>query len=799
MKTNIHKLLTLIGLIYYSTITQAHFGQRGPLGGSVSCGISVTTGTLNVVYLGTFDGGVFESTTTGITAWRARPVGLKSGKINTLIHTGSYLFAATDTGIYRFTGFVGSDRYWEEMNSGLTNKNVKALVAIDTITLLAGTDGSGIFKTTNKGGSWTTANSGLPVNAVVTSLAKAGSRLFAAIDGARLYASDNNGTSWFAYSGISTTDITSLSYNTANDTLMAVNSNNVIYVFDSASVSTDYSEATVTGLAGGVVIRSISNNGSDWYLATNSGIYTSDAATINWSAINTGLTSNDINVVVPVAFTSSRLIAGTTGAGIFKADYNVNPASISWAATNSNFNNLKAYAMIASGVLTGSKAFIVTATEKGVFKSIDGVAANHTRMNNGLTDSLNVNDLCYAQGCVIAATTNAGVFFTLDSGKTAWSSANTGLSNLNIKRVFCNNWVKYAICSNGNVYKSPLHSYSWTMISEGLPVGVNPTSLSFFGNTMVLTTSTHGVYKRAIDGTTWSAVNSGLTNMNVTSITVQYNRIFIGTDGSGVFKSDTGAIYWQQVTAPSIAHTTMLNLDGNKIQALRTLGTFVFASYKGGLLATSDEGDTWIAGGNQFNLPTFANVYDIEFVSTHVMVSTSNNGIYANGLSELPLVAKTFVVSKATGHDACDGSATVDATGETAPYTYAWSNGATTQTVSNLCSETYTVIVSDASTKKDTVTIAIGHIEDHETAINSNDNVGNISIYPNPNNGSFSILFSNNSSSKTIEIYNSTGVLLQRVNEEDKLVTIKTEYPSGIYFVRIENEGQAITKKIIIQ
>jgi hypothetical protein len=65
----------------------------------------------------------------------------------------------------------------------------------------------------------------------------------------------------------------------------------------------------------------------------------------------------------------------------------------------------------------------------------------------------------------------------------------------------------------------------------------------------------------------------------------------------------------------------------------------VFASHKGGLLASSDNGNTWIAGGNQFNLPSYADIYRIAFTTNttgRVFVTTPNNSIYSNALSELP-------------------------------------------------------------------------------------------------------------------------------------------------------------------
>jgi len=81
-----------------------------------------------------------------------------------------------------------------------------------------------------------------------------------------------------------------------------------------------------------------------------------------------------------------------------------------------------------------------------------------------------------------------------------------------------------------------------------------------------------------------------------------------------------------------------MNLNGLKIQAMGGYAGYVWASYKGGLLATSDGGVTWIAGGNQFNLPSYADVKKITFVTTRVFVSTENNGLYSNALSEIPAV-----------------------------------------------------------------------------------------------------------------------------------------------------------------
>ncbi|NUM51615.1 MAG: gliding motility-associated C-terminal domain-containing protein [Flavobacteriales bacterium] len=62
----------------------------------------------------------------------------------------------------------------------------------------------------------------------------------------------------------------------------------------------------------------------------------------------------------------------------------------------------------------------------------------------------------------------------------------------------------------------------------------------------------------------------------------------------------------------------------------------------------------------------------------------------------------------ATCNGGCDGSATVNVSGGTLPYTYLWNNGATTQTIVNLCAGNYTVSVTDAKGCSSTANVTIG-------------------------------------------------------------------------------------------
>ncbi len=611
----------------FSNSAYAHFGSKGPFGGSISCATTFDS----VVYLGAVNGGVYRSSNSQLLAWTPMPVGLKSGKITAIAHSGKYLFAGTlDSGLYIFNGFIGTDQYWVKINNGISNLKIKSLVALDSITLLAGTDGGGLFKTTDKGANWMAVSNAAFTNGSVTSLLKINNRVFASTLAGGVFLSTDNGSTWASFNDANTLNIdstTSLTYNSTTDELAVINKNGV-FIATKASTTTVASYALAQlGIPTGTILRAISNNGTNWFLATDKGLYSSVAGTIQWSAVNAGLTTTDVTTVISFR---TNLIVGTNKQGIFKSA----ASTISWAATNTGFNNLVTYSIETSG-----NQVVVAATERGVFVSTD-LAATYISANKGLSDSLNVNYLKFFGTLLYAGTKNGGIFVSADTGKT-WASINTGLTSLNIKKIFASSTTVYLIDATNGLYQ--LSGSSWASIQAGLGANAVPTSMMFYDTKILLGTLGQGVFIREVSNGTWTTANSGLTNLNVTSVTrtAKSTKLFVGTDGSGVFSSDLAILNWKQVTPVAIAHTATMGLDGSKILDMSFNGGYVFASYKGGLLATSDSGATWIAGGNQFNLPSYSNINRISFVTTRVFVVTENNCLYSNALTELPVLTGT--------------------------------------------------------------------------------------------------------------------------------------------------------------
>ncbi|MGA9293731.1 MAG: hypothetical protein WBV81_14140 [Ignavibacteriaceae bacterium] len=142
------------------------------------------------------DSGVFISTNNGL-SWKST----FSPKIpfNTLVQSGSNIFAGTRiNGIY-ISKNNGLD--WEEVNNGLPKLvdysnlyvEIKSLVTLDS-NIFAGTIGNGIFMSTNNGKNWTEENTGLGCP-VIYSLGSVGRTLVAGTLWGP-YFTMNNGKSW---------------------------------------------------------------------------------------------------------------------------------------------------------------------------------------------------------------------------------------------------------------------------------------------------------------------------------------------------------------------------------------------------------------------------------------------------------------------------------------------------------------------------------------------------------------------------------------------------------------------------
>jgi hypothetical protein len=167
--------------------------------------------------------------------------------------------------------------------------------------LFAGTQGGGIFKTINGGGSWAPANTGLTAT-FVDALAinpMTPATVYAGTNGGGVFVSTNGGDSWTAVNiGLTSPNVTALAIDPATPAILYAGTN------------------------GGGVFKSI--NGGD-----------------SWTAVNLGLKSLSVQTLAVDPIRPSTLYAGTDGAGVFQSL----DGGGSWNAMNGGLSNMRIYAL----------------------------------------------------------------------------------------------------------------------------------------------------------------------------------------------------------------------------------------------------------------------------------------------------------------------------------------------------------------------------------------------------------------------------------------------------------------------
>jgi hypothetical protein len=146
-----------------------------------------------------------------------------------------------------------------------------------------------------------------------------------------------------------------------------------------------------------------------------------------------------------------------------------------------------------------------------------------------------------------------------------------------------------------------------------------------------------------------------------------------------------------------------------------------------------------------------------------------------------------------------NGSASVLVTGGTRPYSYSWSNNATTDTINNLLPGTYSVCISDSfeCTTCDSVVIS------NASGINLIKSNTGISVYPIPNNGQMTVNLNGNGYI-AMKIYDELGreIYTKPLYEAQQYqnLNININYvPNGIYFLQILTQNGIIEKSIVVQ
>ncbi len=140
---------------------------------------------------------------------------------------------------------------------------------------------------------------------------------------------------------------------------------------------------------------------------------------------------------------------------------------------------------------------------------------------------------------------------------------------------------------------------------------VSGTNLFAGNNGLASGTIPYGVYLSTDNGTSWTAVDSGLTNLYVYALAVSGTNLIAGT-GGGVFLSTNNGTNWTAVDSGIP--------PGTSIAALEVSGSNLFAGTDIGVFLSTDNGATWAAANNGL---TTTNIYALAVIGTNLIASAS--------------------------------------------------------------------------------------------------------------------------------------------------------------------------------
>ncbi len=311
---------------------------------AISAGGGTTTmvaGTSTATFVSTDNGGTWSAANCGST-------GLPNDTVQSVIVSGSNLFAASNDGVYLSTNNGTS---WTSANSGLTGP-VQCFADSDS-TVFAGTN-NGVFLSSDNGTSWVPANSGL-TNLNVQSLLVSGANIYAGTVGGGVYRSAVNGISWTAVnSGLTDLNVTGLA--AGGTYLYAATSGGG--VFYSSPRVIEWAPRS-SGLAG-TSVKAIAAADTNAFAATDTIIYYSPHNGTNWNSADTGMPSGTrvrCFALDTITGSTNNIFAGTYGKGVI--------LSTDTGKTWNPFNTGMSHTTVLSLMFSGNT--LIAGTDRGVW------------------------------------------------------------------------------------------------------------------------------------------------------------------------------------------------------------------------------------------------------------------------------------------------------------------------------------------------------------------------------------------------------------------------------------------------
>ena len=481
---------------------------------------------------------------------------------------------------------------------------------------------------------------------------------------------------------------------------------------------------------------------------------------------------------------------GTSGA--FPNAFGARP-SIAAVYGNLNYNSNCSITMFTTGIAPNRKVVVNwtganyslntgTVTVQAILHETSNNIDIHTAQNTGHGTAIQGIQNSLGSSALVIPFRNANTWTVTIPDAFRWSPSDNGsvsytwtpgtyLTGTNIPTPAANSVtssVTYtAIASSTN---GCTNSGTLALIADITPtVAIAGSNSVCTGNTVNLTASGAVTYS-------WSNGATGATVALSPSVTTIYT--VVGTTSLGCTDVESKTITVNNTPTVSISGPTV-SCGGSQIN-LVAAGAATYSWNTGSTLSVIAPSPT-------------ANI-------TYSVVGTTTAGCSANATYSVLVYAKPTVTITAPSKICIGQTVTIISTGQGVD-SYSWNTGAQTAIIAESPTTTtaYTVTVKNNITNcvnTGTVSILVDPCVGLEEVAGT---IAGLSLYPNPNNGSFSIQLDNNME-KNIEISDLTGRVIFKDKSSAMITDVNiSELANGVYYVKISSDNNSQVFRVVKQ
>lgn len=533
-------------------------------------------------------------------------------------------------------------------------------------------------------------------------------------------------------------------------------------------ISTQVITVTVNGAA---PVLSINQSTPNTCFGNTVSLTASGAITYTWTG---GVTNG---VAFAPSATSSYTVTGTNGCGV------------STATTSVGISNLPVLSAASPTLVCAAKVSTLTASG----------AATYTWEPGTLT------------GSAVAVAPSATTIYTVTGAAGPCSYSHAVTVSVNPNPTITTSAPTTTICEGDAITLSANGglSYTWQPGGQGQNITISPTvsaSYQVTGDNQFGCTSTA---VQIVLVTAKPNITVG-TNKSLICVGASATLNASGTHQFTWLPSGTGTVIAVSPVANTI-YTAVGTNTTTQCSASKTIGINVFtlglsvspatSVCAGGTVIISAFGAntyTWNTTDNTPAIsvsPATSTVYNVSATT----VTLGMNCPVSNSV-QVTVHALPTVTAAATKTSICrQETVTVSAGGAN---TYSWSTFQTTPSFvfKPNANTTFTFVATgfDANGCNNTATATVK--VNACTGIVEEGTNNNVSIFPNPNNGAFSVMFESKPVNTSIRVYNTTGQLIKNMPAENQQTNLTLDHEAnGIYTVEVFQDGRPVSKTKVVK